>query len=528
MPPKLDIPESEIMNERDSDRSNESQASDSSYTALGIDRRQKLDELTRKAFIERPKFSIRMQIYFSLIFSFLVILGIAIAQLMTVHMMGKKIYFLEIANNYLFEIQQARRFEKNFFLYGTNLSDALESIIRANTILEEETDQWKEVVGEEAVSIIFPHLEQYTNLLQNLSSIESQSSAVNYQSNKKQAEFEVRKHGQEMVTFARELMLKEKRALQKMIHLSRNVHAFSLLFLFLIILFNTYLLSRRILAPINRYVRYTQAIAAGEFSQITPSRSYRDEFSDLALAINMMINELILHQDILIQSHKLKAVGTLTAGVAHELNNPINNITLTAHLLKEDYDSLSDGEKLEMIDDVIGETDRSKKIVANLLDFARESESRMEPLDIGNVIKETLDLAANQISLKGASINFQIQNNLSRVHGDKQQLCQVFLNLIFNALDVTQKGGRIEIEVALGDKPGVVVVKVVDHGLGIPEHILPSVFDPFFTTKSQQGGTGLGLSVSQGIVAKHGGEIHVLSEINKGTTFTVVLPVNTL
>ncbi len=514
------------MNERSAERSNHTpQNKNSDHASPGMNRHDTFDELTRKAFVDRPKFSIRMQIYFSLIFSFLVILGIAIAQIMTVHMMGKKIYFLEVANNYLFEIQQARRFEKNFFLYGTNLTEAIDSVHQAKTILEEEADQLKEIVGADAFGMFLPHLNQYTLLLENLATLEKQTSNLDSQNLMEEAELEVRKHGQEMVSFAQELKQKEKSALQKMIHLSRNVHSYSLLFLFLVILFNTYLLSRRILAPINRYVRYTQLIAAGEYSQIKPARSYRDEFSDLALAINLMINELKLHQDILIQSHKLKAVGTLTAGVAHELNNPINNMMLTVHMLKEDYKELSDGEKLEMIDDLINETDRSKKIVTNLLDFARESESRMEPLDIGTVIQETLDLASNQINLKGARVKLTIDSELPHVHGDKQQLCQVFLNLIFNALDVTQKGGAIEIDVGKGDNPDYAVVAVTDHGPGIPDHILQSVFDPFFTTKSMQGGTGLGLSVSQGIIAKHGGEIRVSTEMNAGTTFFVELPV---
>ncbi len=512
------------MNESHSDSDGDLKSEEASYSAFGINRSREADELIQKAFIDRPKFSIRMQIYFSLIFSFLVILGITISQSITVHMMGQKIYFLEIANNYLFEIQQARRFEKNFFLYGTNLADASESVSQAKMILEEEAAQVKEVVGQEAFDVILPHLDRYEVLLHNLASLESHPTSTDSQNRFKNAELEIRGHGQEMVTFAQQLLEKEKRALQKMIQLSWSVHAYSLLFLFLIILFNTYLLSRRILAPINRYMKYTQMIAAGEYSQIKPVRFYRDEFSDLALAINLMVKELKLNQDILIQSHKLKAVGTLTAGVAHELNNPINNITLTAYMLMEDYHHLSDRERLEMIQDVINETERSKKIVTNLLDFARESESSMESLDIGQVIQETLNLAANQINLKNAQANLQIQDHLPPVNGDKQQLFQVFLNLIFNALDVTEKGGRIEIDVAASPDSTSILIQVTDHGHGIPEPILASIFDPFFTTKAKQGGTGLGLSVSQGIIASHGGEINVDSELNVGTTFTVVLP----
>lgn len=248
----------------------------------------------------------------------------------------------------------------------------------------------------------------------------------------------------------------------------------------------------------------------------------------LAICINDMIQELENREAILIQSHKMRAVGTLTAGVAHELNNPLNNITLTAHMLLEDYDGLSDRERKEMVEDLISEAKRSKVIISNLLDFARESSSQLEPLDLKQILKDTIDLASNQIRLSNIRLDFRATENLPRVHGDSQQLRQVFLNLILNAIDASPKGGKIEILVLSADDPSSLAVKVIDFGSGIPEHILGSIFDPFFTTKGKGKGTGLGLSVSQGIVAKHGGQIRVSSREGRGSTFTVTLPVTTI
>jgi len=282
------------------------------------------------------------------------------------------------------------------------------------------------------------------------------------------------------------------------------------------------------LGNISRFTTYAQRIASGDFTPITPTRSFRDEFTDLALSINHMIQELETREAVLIQSHKMRAVGTLTAGVAHELNNPLNNITLTAHMLLEDYDSLSDEERREMIQDVVGESKRSKDIISNLLDFARESGSQLEPLDLKQILNDTVNLAANQVKLSGIRLEFQATDNLPRVHGDSQQLRQVFLNLILNAVDASTKGGKIQIMVLPADEPNYVAVKVIDFGTGIPDHILGSIFDPFFTTKGKGKGTGLGLSVSQGIVAKHGGQIRVSSREGKGSTFTVTLPVTTI
>jgi two-component system, NtrC family, sensor kinase len=176
----------------------------------------------------------------------------------------------------------------------------------------------------------------------------------------------------------------------------------------------------------------------------------------------------------------------------------------------------------------VAEAGRAKKIISNLLDFARESGSQLEPLDLPQLLQETIALAGNQIKLSGIKIDFQTSGNLPRVHGDSQQLRQVFLNLILNAIDASHKGGRIQVLVLPADEPNYLAVKVIDSGAGIPAHIMPSIFDPFFTTKGKGRGTGLGLSVSQGIVAKHGGRIMVSSQEGKGATFTVVLPVTTI
>jgi signal transduction histidine kinase len=240
-----------------------------------------------------------------------------------------------------------------------------------------------------------------------------------------------------------------------------------------------------------------------------------------------MMKELDDRESVLIQSHKMRAVGTLTAGVAHELNNPLNNTMLTAAMFQEDFIKLKDEEKLEMIKDIINETERSQKIVRNLLDFARESTSVSETLDLEKILRDTIHLAENQVRMSGIRIELQVTENLPPIHGDGQKLQQVFLNLILNAVDASTKGNKIQVISLPYGKSDQVAVKVVDYGHGIPSHILPSIFDPFFTTKAKGKGTGLGLSVSQGIVAKHGGKILVESKPGSGTIFTVVLPVTT-
>jgi signal transduction histidine kinase len=241
--------------------------------------------------------------------------------------------------------------------------------------------------------------------------------------------------------------------------------------------------------------------------------------------MNTMMFQLAHRQDLLVRAHKLKAVGTLTAGIAHELNNPINNLMLTAATLEEDYPDLKEEDRLDMVRDLVSESERAQRIVRNLLDFARESTTQLEPLSPFHLVEETLRLASNQIKLAKVKVQGEIDPNLPPVHGDFQQLTQVFLNLVLNALDAMPEGGTLTIAIRTSRGRDQIEIDFLDTGTGMSEQVLASVFDPFFTTKSGAKGTGLGLSVSQGIIRQHGGDILVESALGVGTTFTVQLPV---
>ncbi len=282
---------------------------------------------------------------------------------------------------------------------------------------------------------------------------------------------------------------------------------------------------RQMLAPLSRIVLATRRIADGDLTPITPRRKYHDEFSELASAINHMTHELVRRQQLLVQSHKLTAIGTLTAGVAHELNNPINNLMLTAAALDESWEELDDAEKLDLVGDLVGESERARDIVRNLLDFARESDVELTPLEVEEVIGDTLQLAANQVRLARVKVRGEVEENVPAVYGDRHQLTQVFLNLVLNALDAMAGGGTLTITVEKSEDGNCVDIAFADTGAGIQEQHLHSIFDPFFSTKKHAKGTGLGLSVSKGIIEQHGGDIRVETELGAGTTFTVSLPV---
>ncbi|GAB4334161.1 MAG: hypothetical protein Kow0099_06150 [Candidatus Abyssubacteria bacterium] len=506
-----------------SERAGNGQPTDVLIWTPDAERRNSSTAQALKALQERPIFSIRMQIYLAVGLSLIIIFGVATSLLITTYMIENKVRFLEISNSYLFEIQQARRFEKNYFLYGTNLEDALENIMAARRILMANSEGLEEVTGKEAFSLILPQLHQYQEALQNLAKIEEAPDADDYFWKKRDAETEVRKYGQELVSFAEELMQRERRALDKMIVLSRKVHIYSFLFLFLFFVFNTYFLGRRVLRPLGRFVAYAERIATGDYSPITPVRRYRDEYSNLAVAINKMIEEIEAKQEQLIQSHKVAAIGLLTSGIAHELNNPINNVNITAEYILENFESLDNQEKKRLLNDIMEQGERASNTVRELLHFTRAKAGAFEELSITNVIDDTLKLLQNQLNLNGILLHKEYSGNIPPIKGNRNNLQQVFLNLFTNAIQAMRAGGILRIVVS-DTHVGLLKIDVIDNGIGIkPEH-LQNIFDPYFTTKNINEGTGLGLSVCFGIVKKHGGRIMVSSEVNKGSTFSVFLP----
>jgi signal transduction histidine kinase len=480
-----------------------------------------------KALLQRPGFSIRSRLALGFFILFMLAAIITITSIFTLYRLESKLRFLEASDSFTSEIQQARRFEKNYFLYGSDLDHVAIHVGNAQNLLVSEEKEWNSVVGRDNVATMKNHLNSYKDLIRKLEALDKArepGAAPDYP----QIESRLRTHGAKMVSFAMDLSHKERFKINRMLHIARLVPVAFLVCLLVIMVYQADFLSRHIIRRLNRLMKATQNVADGDFTPIMPHRRFRDEFTNLAVAMNSMMSQLVHRHEILVRSHKLRAVGTLTAGVAHELNNPINNIMLTAEMLKEDFRDLSDEECEDMINDLVEQAERAQKIVRNLLDFARESEIETELLDMGDIMRETLALAANQIKLHNVKLIVDMAPNLPPVHGDKQHLSQVFLNLILNALDAMPQGGRLTIHTGQNYSPSFLDIEISDTGKGIPEHIIDSIFDPFFTTKPTGKGTGLGLSVSLGIVRKHGGAIRVQSSVGAGTTFQVLLPISTV
>jgi len=296
-----------------------------------------------------------------------------------------------------------------------------------------------------------------------------------------------------------------------------------------------YLLAHKIMRPVNRLIQASQQVSEGNLApEIGPIS--KDEIGVLQNTFKEMVVSLeerdkrrrAESENRLLQSEKQASIGRLAAGVAHEINNPLTGVLSYTHMLLRRKD-IGDDIRSDL-ETIVASTERVRKIVKGLLDFSRQTKLDQEPTEVNKLIHSTIAIMENQALVKGVSIKFNPGDNLPMVTLDRNQIQSVLLNMIINALDATEPGDTITIYTATGlsasdsGQKGVEIT-VADTGCGIAPENLDKLFDPFFSTKEVGQGTGLGLSVSYGIVQRHGGTMRVQSEVGKGTRFFIWLPV---
>jgi len=282
-----------------------------------------------------------------------------------------------------------------------------------------------------------------------------------------------------------------------------------------------------VLSPIRHVVDMAHKIIGGDLSARVGIRP-PGEMGVLCRAVDSMAQAMAEREELLklatrqqiSRSEQLASVGRLAAGVAHEINNPLTGVLAFADMMRE-KENLDEQDRQDL-DLIIRETKRVREIVRGLLDFARETPFVQKPLDINELIRQTLRLLGKREAFQKIVMVEDLAERLPPVNVDKNQLQQVFLNLTLNACEAMGEGGTLLVNSSVAGER--VVVKVTDTGCGIKREHLDQIFEPFFTTKPVGKGTGLGLSVSYGILQQHGGTLEVDSEVGKGTTFTVTLP----
>ncbi len=241
--------------------------------------------------------------------------------------------------------------------------------------------------------------------------------------------------------------------------------------------------------------------------------------------LNNSLERLRNTQQQLVQVAKLGAIGELAASVAHELNNPLAGVLVYTKLLMKKLESgtYEKSEAMSHLREIESAIDYCSDIIRGLLDFARQSTPVMRPLTFTRVIDKAISLAGNQAKKKKIEIIRDESPSLPLVDGDFNQILQVLVNLIVNAVQATEEGGRLTISTGIAGEEWV-QIKVRDTGCGISAENLDKLFTPFFTTKQDVKGVGLGLAVSHGIIERHGGRIEVESREGEGSTFTIFLP----
>jgi PAS domain S-box-containing protein len=246
-------------------------------------------------------------------------------------------------------------------------------------------------------------------------------------------------------------------------------------------------------------------------------------FTDLREMIKME-KALKETQARLVQAEKLASLGSLAAGVAHEINNPLGGILIYASLLMEEF-AAEDDPRVQDLKRIVEEGSRCKEIVRSLLEFGRQTESTLELVDINKAINDGLFFLEHQAIFHDVKIVKNFDPSLPLVQGNQNQFKQVFMNIMVNGAEaMSDEGGTLTITTGTSPDASSIFIAFHDTGMGISREIQSKIFDPFFTTKGLGKGTGLGLSTSYGIIQSHHGNIEVESECGKGTTFTVVLP----
>ncbi len=303
------------------------------------------------------------------------------------------------------------------------------------------------------------------------------------------------------------------------------------------------MLSRKVVSPIREISKATERVAQCDLEVKVPVYG-GDEVGELAQAFNRMIGDLKKSRDDveersikcqeaynsmreaqrkLIQSEKLAAIGTLVAGIAHEINNPVGIIAArTDCMLMEARDKGMDEQCTEDLMVINRHAGRIADITRALLTFARQAPAELLPVDLNGIVEDTLFLVAKQLNKEGIRLERRLSPEGPKVMGNDNRIQQVLLDLLNNARDAVHGEGAIT--VTTGGSADKAEITVTDTGEGIPEDVLDNIFDPFFTTKEVGKGTGLGLAVSYGIIQDLGGNIEVRSRKGEGATFSITLP----
>ncbi|MBI5194885.1 MAG: GHKL domain-containing protein [Nitrospirae bacterium] len=478
----------------------------------------------------------------------------------------KEIHYLELSDNLRSKSLQLRRHEKNFFLYMD--AGAVEKVHANLKELQALLNQGRRTYNNEELLTLgkkiddygqkFNHIEtifteiqkqlthlkpknsQYSalsqiiettflerplvnaELLKSLFSLREENPIIKNLQELNTEMTAIRKDGEEILTISNDMDKSAREKVDKAIAVSQTT-ALILFPMFIFVgLWALFGISQSTVRRLRILSGEIEKTGLGNFSSVAePTKNWgTDEVGLLIGKFNYMEEQLAQRERELLQSKKLAAIGTLASGVAHELNNPLNNIYTTAQrLIKKSGEECPPFIK-NGLDDIFAQTMRVKKIVSDLLEFARGKEPQPVRIELNTLIANTYKLLPS--SLNTANVRFLQENEISQlfISADPEQMEQVFINLFSNAIEAMS--GKGDLTVKTITKNNNIIIKISDAGKGIPQEAIDKIFEPFFTTKEK--GTGLGLAIVFNIIQKHHGDIQVDSQEGRGTTFIITLP----
>ncbi|MEJ2324445.1 MAG: HAMP domain-containing sensor histidine kinase [Nitrospirota bacterium] len=401
---------------------------------------------------------------------------------------------------------EIRRYEKNYFLYGTaeDYRELRGYVERLQGLLEKEGLEL--FTPPEVILELRESVGQYKDML--LRGPGDDMTAW---------ESGVRERGKEILAVA-DRIAEDRKAVKRETLQETRTHLLVGVGLLLAAVFaGGVMFYRKAVRPLSEIEGHMDRISEGEFSLI-PARFTESEFITLKAAFNRMLLELQERQRHIVRSEKLASLGTLVFGVAHELNNPISNISTSCQILREELEDGDPEHRRELLDQIEAESDRARDVVRTLLEYSRSKEKKR--FNLQRAVAESIRLLRSEIPAK-AKIEVQVPEDME-LFADKQKIQQMIINLVKNAVDALGDGGEVVISAGNGD--GQVQLAVRDSGKGMDEETLSKIFDPFFSGKKAGAGYGLGLFIVHNIVEEHGGTISVESSPGHGTMFTITLP----
>ncbi|MFW5490268.1 MAG: sensor histidine kinase [Desulfovibrio sp.] len=443
--------------------------------------------------------------------------GIALLSLSNINRLEREVTLVEHVDDLRNLILEVRREEKNFFLYHDT---ALFSLGRSNleqamTVLNNLYGEIGKPLGRQQGETLRRGLEAYGAHLSEINAaFEKGDIAENHP-----AAQALRETGQNIVEYSRAIAESERESVLGINRKLRLTLITSMATIAMVVLALVLFVTKSILRPLGKVQEATRQIARGTFVPL-PITNAHDEIEQVFVALNSMVEELQKRQIQLVQAQKLSSIGTLASGIAHQLNNPLNNISTSVQLLAQN--NTNAGEFADkMTGNILQETLRARDIVKGLLEFSRHQDFAPAPCTLGSVVNGAVRLVSSQVGAKIA-LNVDVPEELV-LNVDQQRLQEAFINLLINATQaIGDNEGAIDIHGRQVENDAV--ISIADTGAGMSPDTLQRIFDPFFSTKEVGQGTGLGLYIVYGIIEKHRGAIRVESKPGQGTTFFIRLP----